>query len=274
MQPPRPSRSARPWPRRRSRPGRRPGGPSSAGPPWAPAPEPGRKFGPLPSVPNSALGPDPGPGIRVPGDMATMPVVPPDAMLPAPFDVSASPDPDFPPRPAPDGERPGRACRPGRASASPRPRSRSTTRRRRPRTSPCPHARRAWYSAPIPPRPVRRPPRAQMPGRPGRRLGPGRRRAAGTPASSGTWPPRTCSRPPPIPARRQRRRAPSERTAIPAPAESRCRPSRRPPPRPGGPARARARARARRGRRPWCARPASRAPRPGHRPGPARSAAG
>ena len=40
------------------------------------------------------------------------------------------------------------------------------------------------------------------------------------------------------------------------------------------PARARARARAPRGRRRACARPASRAPRPGHRPGPARSAAG
>jgi hypothetical protein len=77
---------------------------SSAGPPWAPAPEPGRVLGPLPSVPNSAQGPDPGPGIRVPGDMATMSVVPPDAMLPAPFDVSALPDSDFPPRPAADGE--------------------------------------------------------------------------------------------------------------------------------------------------------------------------
>jgi hypothetical protein len=32
--------------------------------------------------------------------MTAMPVLPPDAMLPAPFDVSASPDPDFPPRPA------------------------------------------------------------------------------------------------------------------------------------------------------------------------------
>ncbi len=74
--------------------------PSSAGPPWAPAPEPARTFGPLPSAPNSSLPPDPGPGIRVPGDMTAMPVLPPDAMLPAPFDVSASLDPDFPPRPA------------------------------------------------------------------------------------------------------------------------------------------------------------------------------
>jgi Subtilase family len=77
---------------------------SSAGPPWAPAPEPGRTFGPLPSVPNSAQPPDPGPGIRVPGDMTAMPPVPPDAMLPAPFDVSTLPDSDFPPRPAAGGE--------------------------------------------------------------------------------------------------------------------------------------------------------------------------
>src|SRR6185312_15053835 len=64
--------------------------PSPGGPPWAPAPEPVRTFGPLPSVPNSAL--PPGPGIRVPGDV---PAVPPGGMLPAPFDVNVSPDPDF-----------------------------------------------------------------------------------------------------------------------------------------------------------------------------------
>ena len=77
--------------------------PLPAGPPWAPAPQPARTFGPLPPVPNSAL--PPGPGIRVPGDV---PAVPPGGMLPAPFDVNASPDPDFPPRPAPDaGPGPG-----------------------------------------------------------------------------------------------------------------------------------------------------------------------
>jgi hypothetical protein len=76
---------------------------SSAGPPWAPAPEPERTFGPLPTVANSSLPPDPGPGIRVPGDMADLPAVPPDAMLPAPFDPNTSPDPDFPPRPPADG---------------------------------------------------------------------------------------------------------------------------------------------------------------------------
>ena len=84
--------------------------PSPAGPPWAPAPEPARTFGPLPSVPNSALAP--GPGIRVPGDVPARPAGPPGAMLPAPFDVNASPDPDFPPRPAPDAEPgPGRPTR-------------------------------------------------------------------------------------------------------------------------------------------------------------------
>jgi hypothetical protein len=78
--------------------------PSPAGPPWAPAPQPERAFGPLPSVPNSAFPLDSGPGIRVPADVPTMPAVPPGGMVPAPFDVNASPDPDFPPRPAPDGE--------------------------------------------------------------------------------------------------------------------------------------------------------------------------
>jgi len=42
--------------------------------------------------------------------MAALPLVPPDGMLPAPFDPNASPDPDFPPRPAADGSSgPGRA---------------------------------------------------------------------------------------------------------------------------------------------------------------------
>ena len=95
---------------------------SSAGPPWEPAPEPERTYGPLPMVANSALPPDPGPGIRVPGDMTALPAVPPGAVLPVPFDVAASPDPDFPPRPAagdgPDGfpAFPGRPNRPARQS--------------------------------------------------------------------------------------------------------------------------------------------------------------
>jgi hypothetical protein len=71
-----------------------------AGPPWAPAPEPERTIGPLPTVANSALPPDPGPGIRVPGDMAALTAVAPDSLPPVPFDFTTSPDPDFPPRPA------------------------------------------------------------------------------------------------------------------------------------------------------------------------------
>jgi hypothetical protein len=92
-------------------------GPASPGPPWAAAPEPEPTFGPLPAVPNTAIPPDPGPGIRVPGDMADLAVTSPDVLLAAPFDISASPDPDFPPRPAP-GDEPGpaRPARPDRQS--------------------------------------------------------------------------------------------------------------------------------------------------------------
>ena len=79
---------------------------SPSGPPWAPAPEPERTFGPLPVVANSARPPDPGPSIRVPGDMAALAAVAPDSPPPAPFDFNASPDPDFPPRP-PVGDDPG-----------------------------------------------------------------------------------------------------------------------------------------------------------------------
>ena len=75
---------------------------SPAGPPWAPAPEPERTIGPLPVVSNSALPPDPGPGIRVPGDMAALPAI--TDTPPVPFDVMMSLDPDFPPRPAVTGE--------------------------------------------------------------------------------------------------------------------------------------------------------------------------
>jgi subtilisin family serine protease len=79
------------------------------GPPWEPAPEPQRTYGPLPATVNSALPPDPGPGIRIPGDMADLPAVPPDAILPAPFAFGTPPDPDFPPRPLarPDDDFPG-----------------------------------------------------------------------------------------------------------------------------------------------------------------------
>jgi hypothetical protein len=70
------------------------------------------------------------------------------------------------------------------------------------------------------PRLVRATGSSAAPGRPAPARRPAERRAGrGPQLTSGTWPPRTCSRPPPIPARRQRRRAPSGRTAIPAPAE-------------------------------------------------------
>jgi Subtilase family len=112
MQPARPAPAApfrpalTPPPRRGPRSARPAAGatPDSAGPPWEPAPEPEHTFGPLPMAPNAAFPPDPGPGIRVPGDMTALPAVSPDAGPPVPFDLTASPDPDFPPRPAPDDD--------------------------------------------------------------------------------------------------------------------------------------------------------------------------
>ena len=145
--------------------------PSPAGPPWAAAPEPERTFGPLPSVPNSAFPPDPGPGIRVPADVPAMPAVPPGRHAARAVRRQRVAGPGLPAAArARRRARPGHG-RPGRASASPRPRSRSTTRRRKPRTSPCRHARPAWSSAAIrrrPPRPPRaaRPPRPPRPARP------------------------------------------------------------------------------------------------------------
>ena len=73
---------------------------SPAGPPWAPALEPERTIGPLPMVANSAMPPDLGPGIRVPGDMAALLAVAPDAPPPTPYEFTTSSDLDFPPRPA------------------------------------------------------------------------------------------------------------------------------------------------------------------------------
>jgi hypothetical protein len=179
--------------------------PSPAGPPWAPAPQPERMFGPLPSVPNSAFPPDPGPGIRVPGDVPAMPAVPPGGMLPAPFDVNASPDPDFPPRPGPADE--PSLGRPTRQSlgfaAAPVPVDYAPP--QAPDFTVPSRAAGLVLSGDTrcPVRPCERPVR-----RVGPRYGPVSRRPRL--ASSGTWPPRTCSRRPPIPARRQRRRAPHE----------------------------------------------------------------
>jgi subtilisin family serine protease len=95
-----------------------------AGPPWEPAPEPGRMIGPLPVTSASSPPPEPGPGIRVPGDMAvpgapaaSAPAegAPPAASLstppadfdlstpafgltPAAFDFAGPPGPDVPAR--------------------------------------------------------------------------------------------------------------------------------------------------------------------------------
>jgi subtilase family protein len=56
---------------------------TSGGPPWAPAPEPGRTFGPLPVAFPGAPPPEPGPGIRVPGDMAVPPAAVSEPPAPA-----------------------------------------------------------------------------------------------------------------------------------------------------------------------------------------------
>ena len=63
-----------------------------SGPPWAPAPQPERLLGPLPVASAGSPPPEPGPGIRLPGDMA----VPTEAAAPPPagFDL-ATPPADF-----------------------------------------------------------------------------------------------------------------------------------------------------------------------------------
>jgi hypothetical protein len=65
-----------------------------SGPPWAPAPEPKRLIGPLPVASVSSPPPEPGRGIRVPGDMAALPGVTTDPSAPVSFDLT-SPPPDF-----------------------------------------------------------------------------------------------------------------------------------------------------------------------------------
>jgi hypothetical protein len=75
------------------------------GPPWAPAPEPGRTIGRLPMTPGGLFAPDPGPGIRVPGDMTGLPATPPEPQPPG-FGFIASP-------PAPDLISPPSATIPG-----------------------------------------------------------------------------------------------------------------------------------------------------------------
>jgi hypothetical protein len=101
-------------PRAGGGPPRKPAGPS--GPPWAPAPEPERLFGPLPVAANSAMMPDPGPGIRLPGDMTSLAGSSPDGPAAGDFPRSTAPDPDFPPRPAADRAGPGQDGHPTQAS--------------------------------------------------------------------------------------------------------------------------------------------------------------
>src|SRR5579859_1726562 len=64
------------------------------GPPWAPAPEPGRTLGPLPVAAPGSPPPELGPGIRVPGDMAVPPAAisqPPPPHPPAGQDTPTPP---------------------------------------------------------------------------------------------------------------------------------------------------------------------------------------
>jgi subtilisin family serine protease len=81
----------KPTPSRSSRgaAGRR-GSANPASPPWAPAAEPVRNAGPLPMAAANWFSPEPGPGIRVPGDM-TAPAAPATEPAPSAFDAPALP---------------------------------------------------------------------------------------------------------------------------------------------------------------------------------------
>jgi hypothetical protein len=68
--------------------GRRGGDP---GPPWAPAPEPRGLIGPLPVASAGLPPPEPGRGIRVPGDMAAPPGAITDPPPPVSFDLTTPP---------------------------------------------------------------------------------------------------------------------------------------------------------------------------------------
>ena len=72
--------------------GRGAGRPDGAsGPPWAPAPEPRRQFGPLPVASASLPLPEPGRGIRVPRDMAPPPGATTEPEPPVTFDLTTPP---------------------------------------------------------------------------------------------------------------------------------------------------------------------------------------
>jgi hypothetical protein len=62
-----------------------------AGPPWEPAPEPRRLIGPLPVASAGPPLPDPGRGIRLPGDMAASPGAAADPSAPVSFDLTTPP---------------------------------------------------------------------------------------------------------------------------------------------------------------------------------------
>jgi len=71
--------------------------PGQAGPPWEPAPQPGRTIGPLPLAAAGSPRPEPGSGIRVPRDMVApgeSPVPPADESSAPGFDL-ATPPADF-----------------------------------------------------------------------------------------------------------------------------------------------------------------------------------
>jgi hypothetical protein len=63
----------------------------NSGPPWEAAPEPQRLIGPLPVASASSLPPEPGRGIRLPGDMAAPSGAPADSPAPASFDLTTPP---------------------------------------------------------------------------------------------------------------------------------------------------------------------------------------
>jgi hypothetical protein len=65
-----------------------------SGPPWAPAPQPERLIGPLPVASVGPPPPEPGRGIRVPGDMAAPPGATTDPSPPVSFDLTTPPE-DF-----------------------------------------------------------------------------------------------------------------------------------------------------------------------------------
>jgi Subtilase family len=74
---------------RTGRAARRPGG--NAGPPWEPAPEPRRLIGPLPVASAGPPLPDPGRGIRLPGDMTAPPGPAAGSSPPVSFDLTTPP---------------------------------------------------------------------------------------------------------------------------------------------------------------------------------------